>query len=255
MLNQFSRTQLVLGKAKMDRLSESNILIFGIGGVGGYVVEGLARSGVGHFTLVDDDEVCLTNINRQILATIKTVGKYKVDVAEERIHDINLHAEVEKKKCFFLPENADDFHFEKYDYVVDCIDTVTGKLEIIERAKKVGVPVISCMGAGNKVDPSQLHIADIYETTMDPLAKVMRHELRKRNIKSLKVVYSTEKPLRPVDDMSISCRTHCICPPDAPHKCTERRDIPGSTSWVPSIAGLMMAGEIIMDLTRDIPRA
>lgn len=155
MLNQFSRTQLVLGKAKMDRLRDSNILIFGIGGVGGYVVEGLARSGVGHFTLVDDDEVCLTNINRQILATIKTVGKYKVDVAEERIHDINLHAEVEKKKCFFLPENADDFHFEKYDYIVDCIDTVTGKLEIIERAKKVGVPVISCMGAGNKVDPSQ----------------------------------------------------------------------------------------------------
>ena len=206
------------------------------------------RSGVGAFDLIDDDKVCLTNLNRQIIATRKTVGKYKADVMKERILEINPDCQVEVHKCFFLPENADEFHFEDYDYVVDAVDTVTAKIEIIMKAQEKGVPVISCMGAGNKLDGSQFKVSDIYKTSMCPLAKVMRRELKKRGVKKLKVVYSEEKPTRPLDDMSISCRTHCICPPGAQHKCTERRDIPGSTAFVPSIAGLLIAGEIIKDL-------
>uniref|UniRef100_I5AW71 Dinucleotide-utilizing enzyme possibly involved in molybdopterin or thiamin biosynthesis n=1 Tax=Eubacterium cellulosolvens (strain ATCC 43171 / JCM 9499 / 6) TaxID=633697 RepID=I5AW71_EUBC6 len=251
MLNEFSRTQLLYGKDAMTKLAQSRIAVFGIGGVGGYVVEALARSGVGALDLVDDDRVCLTNINRQILATRKTVGKYKVDVAEERIKTISPSCEVTTYKTFYLPETQDQFDFRRYDYVVDAIDTVTGKLTIIENAGKLNVPVISSMGAGNKVNPSLFEVADIYETSICPLAKVMRRECRKRGIKSLKVVYSKEKPVRPLDDMSISCRQHCICPPGAARKCTERRDIPGSTAFVPSVAGLIIAGEIINDLTRD----
>lgn len=199
--------------------------------------------------MVDDDKVCLTNLNRQIIATRKTVGQYKADVMAERIHDINPDAKVEVRKCFYLPERAGEFDFSQYSYVIDAVDTVTAKLEIIMQAKKCGVPVISCMGAGNKIDPTQLKVADIYKTSMCPLAKVMRYECKKRRIKKLKVVYSTEKPIRPLEDMSISCRNHCICPPGAQHKCTERRDIPGSTSFVPSVAGLILAGEAIKDLT------
>ena len=249
MINQFSRTQLLLGADNMERLSKAKVAVFGIGGVGGYVVEALVRSGVGHFVLVDDDKVCLTNINRQIIATRKTVGQYKVDVMKERILDINPDADVEVRKCFYLPENAHEFDFSEYSYVVDAVDTVTAKIEIIMRAKECGVPVISSMGAGNKLDPAAFQIADIYKTTMCPLAKVMRRELKKRGIKKLKVVYSNEKPTRPLDDMSISCRTNCVCPPGAKHKCTERRDIPGSVAFVPSVAGLILAGEIIKDLT------
>ena len=249
MINQFSRTQLLLGADNMERLSKAKVAVFGIGGVGGYVVEALVRSGVGHFVLVDDDKVCLTNINRQIIATRKTVGQYKVDVMKERILDINPDADVEVRKCFYLPENAHEFDFSEYSYVVDAVDTVTAKIEIIMRAKECGVPVISSMGAGNKLDPAAFQIADIYKTTMCPLAKVMRRELKKRGVKKLKVVYSNEKPTRPLDDMSISCRTNCICPPGAKHKCTERRDIPGSVAFVPSVAGLILAGEIIKDLT------
>lgn len=249
MLNQFSRTQLLLGADNMERLSKAKVAVFGIGGVGGYVVEALVRSGVGHFVLVDDDKVCLTNINRQIIATRKTVGQYKVDVMKERILDINPDADVEVRKCFYLPENAHEFDFSEYSYVVDAVDTVTAKIEIIMRAKECGVPVISSMGAGNKLDPAAFQIADIYKTTMCPLAKVMRRELKKRGVKKLKVVYSNEKPTRPLDDMSISCRTNCVCPPGAKHKCTERRDIPGSVAFVPSVAGLILAGEIIKDLT------
>ena len=227
-LNQFSRTQLLLGQESMDLLANATVAVFGIGGVGGYTVEALARSGVGHFVLVDDDKVCLTNINRQIIATRSSVGKYKVDVMKERILDINPKAEVEVYKCFYLPENADDFDFSKYSYVVDAVDTVTAKIEIIMRAKACNVPVISCMGAGNKLDPTKFRVADIYKTNMCPLAKVMR---------------------RPLEDMSISCRTNCICPPGAARKCTERRDIPGSVAFVPSVAGLILAGEVIKDLS------
>ncbi len=233
----------------IEKLHNMRVAVFGIGGVGGYVCEALVRSGVGAFDLVDDDKVCLTNLNRQIIATRETVGKYKVDVMKDRILSINPKADVRIHKCFFLPENAADFPFEEYDYVVDAVDTVTAKLEIIMRAKQFGVPVISAMGAGNKLDASRFKVADIYQTTMDPLAKVMRRELKKRGVKKLKVVFSDEKPTRPVEDMGISCRTNCICPPGAAHKCTERRDIPGSTAFVPAVAGLIMAGEIIKDLT------
>jgi tRNA A37 threonylcarbamoyladenosine dehydratase len=250
MLNQFSRSQLLLGEDNMNKLAGARVAVFGIGGVGGYVVEALARTGVGSFVLVDDDKVCLTNINRQIIATRKTVGKYKAEVMRDRILDINPNAQVEVRRCFYLPENADEFDFTQYSYVVDAVDTVTAKLEIIMRAKACNVPVISCMGAGNKLDPTSFRVDDIYRTTMCPLAKVMRHECRKRGIKKLKVVYSTEKPTRPIEDMSISCRTNCICPPGAEHKCTERRDIPGSVAFVPSVAGLIVAGEVIKDLTK-----
>lgn len=248
MLNQFSRTQLLLGEEAMEKLKQAKVAVFGIGGVGGYVIEALVRSGIGSFVLVDDDKVCLTNINRQIIATRKTVGKYKVEVMKDRILEINPEAEVEMHKCFYLPETAEDFNFNEYDYIVDAVDTVTAKLELVMRAKEAGVPVISCMGAGNKLDPTKFEVADIYKTTMCPLAKVMRRELKKRGVKKLKVVYSREVPTRPMEDRSISCRTNCICPPGAEHKCTERRDIPGSVSFVPSVAGLIIAGEVIKDL-------
>ena len=251
MLNQFSRTSLLLGEEAVEKLKECKVVVFGIGGVGGYVCEALVRSGVGAFDLVDDDKVCLTNLNRQIIATRETVGKYKVDVMKDRILSINPDAEVTIHKCFFLPENAADFPFEEYDYVVDAVDTVTAKLEIILRAKEMGVPVISAMGAGNKLDPSRFQVADIYKTTMDPLARVMRRELKKRNVKHLKVVYSDEKPIEPLEDMESSCRTGCICPPGAKHKCTERRAIPGSTAYVPAVAGLIIAGEVVKDLSES----
>ena len=250
MLNQFSRTQLLLGSDNMDRLADAKVAVFGIGGVGGYVVEALARSGVGSFVLVDDDKVCLTNINRQIIATRKTVGKYKVDVMKDRILEINPDADVEIRKCFYLPENAHEFPFEEYSYVVDAVDTVTAKIEIIMRAKAADVPVISCMGAGNKLDASAFQVADIYKTKVCPLAKVMRRELKKRRVKKLKVVYSEEMPIKPKDDMANSCRTNCICPPGAQHKCTEKRAIPGSTAFVPSVAGLIIAGEVVKDLCK-----
>ncbi|MDO4622343.1 MAG: tRNA threonylcarbamoyladenosine dehydratase [Eubacteriales bacterium] len=248
MLNQFSRTELLLGKSGMERLENSRVAVFGIGGVGGYVCEALVRSGIGSFDLIDDDRVCLTNLNRQIIATRKTVGKYKVDVMEERIHEINPAAKVTTHKCFFLPENASDFPFDQYDYVVDAIDTITAKIELVLQCQKMGVPIISSMGAGNKLDASAFRVADIYKTKMDPLARVMRRELKKRGVKELKVVYSEEKPIRPYEDMAISCRTHCICPPGTERHCTDRRDIPGSTAFVPSVAGLIIAGEVIKDI-------
>ena len=249
MLNQFSRTQLLLGKEAMDKLKNSRVAVFGIGGVGGYVCEALVRSGVGHFDLIDDDKVCLTNLNRQIIATRKTVGQYKTDVMKERMLDINPDIEVNVHKCFFLPENAEEFPFAQYDYVVDAVDTVTAKIELVMKAKEMEVPIISSMGAGNKLDPSAFRVADIYKTKMCPLAKVMRRELKQRGVKKLKVVYSEEKPTRPLEDMAISCRNQCICPPGAKHKCTERRDIPGSVAFVPSVVGLIIAGEVIKDLT------
>ncbi|MBQ6966490.1 MAG: tRNA threonylcarbamoyladenosine dehydratase [Lachnospiraceae bacterium] len=225
MSEQFSRTELLLGKSAIEHLSECRVAIFGIGGVGGHVCEALARSGVGVFDLIDKDKVCVSNINRQIIATGKTVGKFKTDVMKERILDINPKAEVNTYQCFFLPGNASDFSFDKYDYVVDAVDTVTAKIELVMQCQKAGVPIISSMGAGNKLDPTMFRVTDIYKTSMDPLAKVMRRELKKRGVKKLKVVYSEEKPIR------------------------TGGDVPGSTAFVPSVAGLIMAGEVIKDLT------
>ena len=250
MLTQFSRTELLLGKEAMEKLFSSRVAIFGIGGVGGYVCEALVRSGVRAFDLIDDDKVCLTNLNRQIIATRKTIGKYKAEVMKERILEINPDADVRVHKCFYLPENADEFPFGEYDYIVDAVDTVTAKIELVMRAQEMDVPIISSMGAGNKLDGSQFKVSDIYKTKICPLAKVMRRELKKRGVKKLKVVYSEEYPTRPFEDMSISCRTNCICPPGAKHKCTERRDIPGSVAFVPSVAGLIIAGEVVKDLCR-----
>ena len=239
MLNQFSRTQLLLGEDGMKKLANARVAVFGIGGVGGYVCEALVRSGVGAFDLIDDDKVCLTNLNRQIIATRKTVGKYKTAVMKERMLEINPDVDVQTHNCFFLPENADDFPFEDYDYIVDAVDTVTAKIALVMKAKEKGVPIISSMGAGNKLDASQFKVADIYKTKVCPLVKV---------------VYSEEVPTRPIEDMSISCRTHCICPPGAKHKCTERRDIPGSVAFVPSAAGLIIAGEVVKDLCAASPK-
>lgn len=245
MLNQFSRTQLLLGESAMQELANKRVAVFGIGGVGGYACEALVRSGIGAFDLIDDDKVCLTNLNRQIIATRKTVGKYKTEVMKERMLEINPNVDVRIHNCFFLPENADKFPFDEYDYIIDAVDTVTAKISIIMKANELGIPVISSMGAGNKLDPTAFMVADIYKTRVCPLAKVMRRELKKRGVKKLKVVYSEEQPTRPIEDMSISCRTNCICPPGAEHKCTERRDIPGSVAFVPSVVGLIIAGEVL----------
>lgn len=228
MLDQFSRTELLFGKKAMERLSSSRVAVFGIGGVGGFTVEALARSGVGAIDIIDHDKVCLTNINRQIIATHKTVGKYKVDAAAERIVEINPDCKVTAHKIFYMPDTQDGFDFSPFDYIVDAIDTVTGKLLIAENAVKCGVPVISCMGAGNKLDPAAFEVADIFETSVCPLAKVMRRELKKRGIERLKVVYSKEEPKKPV--------------------ATEPR-VPASNAFVPSVAGLIIAGEVIKDLT------
>ena len=251
MLNQFSRTQLLFGQEGMERLYRARVAVFGIGGVGGYTVEALARSGVGILDLIDDDRVCLTNLDRQLLATRKTVGQYKVDVAEQRVKEINPDAVVHTYKTFYAPQTAEQFDFTRYDYIVDAIDTVTGKLELVEQAQRSGVPVISCMGAGNKADPTAFEVADIFETSVCPLARVMRRELKKRGIRHLKVVYSKEPAMTPIDDMSISCRSLCICPPGTARKCTQRRQVPGSNAFVPPVAGLILAGEVVKDLMRS----
>ena len=222
----------------MDKLAKARVAVFGVGGVGGYAVEALARSGVGALDLIDNDKVCLTNINRQIIATHKSIGQYKVDVAEERIKDINPGCAVRTYKTFYMPDTADQFDFNEYDYVIDAIDTVTGKIELVMQADKCGTPIISSMGAGNKLDPAAFEVADIYKTSVCPLAKVMRRELKKRGIKSLKVVYSKEEPIRLVEDA-----------PEEEREISQKRDIPGSTAFVPSVAGLIIAGEVIKDLT------
>ena len=241
MLEQFSRTERLLGREAMEKLSKARVAVFGIGGVGGYVCEALVRSGIGAFDLTDDDKVCVTNLNRQIIATRNTIGKYKVDVMRDRMLDINPDVDVRIHKCFFLPENADDFPFDEYDYVVDAVDTVTAKIELILRAKEAGVPVISAMGAGNKLDPGRFKVADIYDTEICPLARVMRRELKKRDVESLKVVYSDEPPVVPYD------QTESL-PEEGEH--TGRRSTPGSTAFVPAVAGLMIAGEIVKELTQ-----
>ena len=235
MKEEFSRTQLLYGAAAMEQLSSCRVAVFGVGGVGGYVVEALVRSGIGALDLIDNDKVCLSNLNRQIIATHQTVGRYKVDVAEERAKDINPDCNIRTFKTFYLPETQDQFDFSDYDYVVDAIDTVTGKLTIIENAKKAGVPVISSMGAGNKIHPVGFEVADIYDTSVCPLAKVMRRECKKRGIKSLKVVYSKEPPISPLEGEQVD-------------EVVTRRSTPGSTAFVPSVVGLIIAGEIVNDL-------
>ena len=249
MLDQFSRTTLLYGREAMDRLRQSHVLVVGIGGVGGHAVEALARSGVGTLTLVDDDQICLTNLNRQIIATHGSIGRDKVTVAAERIRDICPDTVVHARRCFLMPETAHEFDFASYDYIIDAIDTVKGKLCIITQANAAGVPVICAMGAGNKIDPTRFRVTDIYRTQNDPLARVLRRELRKLGIPSLKVVCSDEPPLRPLADAAISCRTHCVCPPGTARKCTVRRDIPASNAFVPAVAGLVLAGAVIQDLT------
>ncbi len=232
MLHSFSRTELLLGETALKRLSQARVAIFGVGGVGGYVCEALVRSGIGAFDLTDNDTVSLTNLNRQIIALQSTIGKSKVEVMKDRMLDINPQADIRIHSCFFLPENAADFPFDEYDYIVDAVDTVTAKIELILQAKSHNVPIISCMGTGNKLDPSQLRVADIYETKVCPLAKVMRHELRKRGVPSLKVVYSEEIPLTPAVSQEE----------------TGKRSVPGSTAFVPPSAGLLIASEVVKDL-------
>lgn len=245
MLNQFSRTELVYGPEAMEKIRNSTVAVFGIGGVGGYAAEALARCGIKKIVLVDDDRICLTNLNRQLIATRKTVGQYKADVMKERLLSINPALEVEVHKCFFLPETRSEFDFSEYDAVIDAVDTVTAKIELVLAAQEAGTFIISCMGAGNKTDPSAFEVADIYETSVCPLAKVMRRELKKRHVPSLKVVYSKEKPVTPKEDETNSCRHNCICPPETRRTCTIRRAIPGSTPFTPAAAGLILGAETI----------
>ena len=248
LLHQFSRTELLLGKSALDKLAEKTVAVFGIGGVGSFVVEGLVRSGVRKLFLIDDDCICLTNLNRQLHATIKTIGKPKVEVMRERVLEINPAAEVAVFQRFYLPDTAEDLVSKEYDYIVDAIDTVTGKIDLVVKAQAMGIPIISSMGAGNKLDPTKFEVADIFSTSVCPLAKVMRYELKRRNIQKLKVVYSREKPLTPRESEESSCSSGCICPPGTTRKCTTRRQIPGSVSFVPSVAGLIIAGEVVKDL-------
>jgi Dinucleotide-utilizing enzymes involved in molybdopterin and thiamine biosynthesis family 1 len=250
MLYEFSRTELLIGSEAMNKLAHSTVAVFGIGGVGTFAVEGLARSGIGRLVLVDDDLICLTNINRQIHATRRTVGKPKVEVMRDRVLEINPRIQVITHQTFYMPENAGDLVTPDYDYIIDAIDTVTAKIDLIINAKKLNIPIISCMGAGNKLDPTRFEVADIYDTSVCPLAKVMRRELRKRGVADLKVVYSREAPIIPLENEETSCRTHCICPREANRTCTIRRSIPGSIAFVPSVAGMILAGEVILDLIK-----
>jgi tRNA A37 threonylcarbamoyladenosine dehydratase len=240
-MNEFSRTELLIGQAALEKLQNSRVAIFGVGGVGGYVCEALVRSGVGHFDLIDNDTVSLTNINRQIIALHSTIGKLKVDVMKERMLDINPDVDVSVHPCFYLPETADQFDFSNYDYVVDAIDTVTGKIEVIVQADAHQVPVISSMGAGNKLNPAMMEVSDIYKTSVCPLARVMRRELKKRHIKHCKVVYSKEKAIQP---SQASLEKYVA---DSEENFT-KKSIPGSTAFVPSVAGLILASEVIKDL-------
>ncbi|MDE7405177.1 MAG: tRNA threonylcarbamoyladenosine dehydratase [Lachnospiraceae bacterium] len=248
MSDQFSRTELLFGKEAMEKLSNARVAVFGIGGVGGHALEALVRSGVGTVDIIDNDTVCLSNLNRQLIATHKTIGQYKVDAAQQRMEEINPDVVIHKHRTFFLPETADQFDFAQYDYIVDAIDTVTGKLELAVRAKQAGVPIISSMGAGNKVDPTAFEVADIYETSVCPLAKVMRRELKKRGIDKLKVVYSREPARTPIEAGNVEETEEENGKSGVQISCGEpvrRRQIPGSNAFVPSVAGLIIAGEVI----------
>lgn len=246
-LHAFSRSELIIGTENLEKLKNSKIAIFGIGGVGTFAVEGLARTGVGSFVLVDDDDICLTNINRQIHALRSTVGKPKVEVMKERILEINPKANVETYKMLYNAESAEQLLSDDYDYVVDAIDMVSAKLDLVERCTKRGIKIISSMGAGNKLDPTRFEVTDIFKTSICPLAKVMRKELRKRGVESLKVVYSKEEPIEP-KQIDADCKTNCICP-NKDRTCTVRHQIPGSIGFVPSVAGLIIASVVVRDLT------
>ena len=244
MSEQLSRTERLIGQENIEKLASARVAVFGIGGVGGFTVEALVRSGIGHIELIDHDTVAESNLNRQIIATQDTIGRDKVDVMKERILSINPEAEVVTHKCFFLPENKDDFDFSKYTYVVDAVDTVTAKIAIIEEAKKTGVPVISSMGTGNKLDPTKFEVADISKTSVCPLAKVMRRELKKRGISHVKVVYSKEEAITPlVADITSHCSEQ-----NSEDISRRKKNVPGSISFVPSVAGLIIAGEVIKDI-------
>lgn len=248
MLNEFSRTELLLGKDAIEKLKNSKIAIFGIGGVGTFVVEGLVRSGVRNFILIDDDSICLTNINRQIHATHKTIGKSKVDVMKERILEISPNALVETHKIFYLPEQSKDIITNDINFIVDAIDTVTAKIDLVIQAKNLNIPIISCMGVGNKMNPLMLEISDISKTSVCPLAKIVRKKLKEANINTLKVVYSKETPVSTTDNEDSSCKSNCICPKSSTRTCTVKHKIPGSISYMPSIAGLLIASEVIKDI-------
>ena len=249
MLNQFSKTELLIGKEGIEKLNNSKVAVFGIGGVGSFVVEGLVRAGVGNFILIDDDKICLTNLNRQIIATRESIGKPKVEVAKERILSINPNAKVDICQEFFNPD-SEEILDDTVDYIVDSVDTVTAKIELVLRANKLNIPIISCMGTGNKLDPTKFEIADIYKTSVCPLAKVMRKELKSRGIEKLKVLYSKEQPIKPDETLDNSCKTGCVCPPETKRKCANRNQVPGSISFVPSVAGLIIAGEVIKDIIK-----
>lgn len=249
-MNQFSRTELLIGKDGVEKLNNAKVAVFGVGGVGSFVVEGLVRAGVGNFILVDDDEVCLTNLNRQIHATRKTIGKYKAELMRDRILEINPDAKVEVFKEFFMPDSEVKILDDSIDYIVDAIDTVTAKIELVMQADKLGVPIMSAMGTGNKLDPTKFEVTDIYKTSVCPLAKVMRKELRARGIKKLKVVYSNEEPIKPYESAENSCKNHCVCPPGVKRTCAIKKQVPGSISFVPSVAGMIIAGEVIKDILK-----
>lgn len=248
MLHEFSRSELIIGTEGLEKLKNSKVAIFGVGGVGSFTVEALVRCGVGHLVLIDDDCVCLTNINRQLHATRKTVGKPKVEAMRDRILEINPKCEVTIIQKFYMPDVAEGLIDKSYDYIVDAIDTVTAKIDLVVRANELEIPIISAMGAGNKTDPTKFEVSDIYKTTVDPLARVVRKELRNRGIKKLKVVYSKEEAIKPIETNNSSCSAGCICPPGTERKCTVKHQIPGSLSFVPSVMGLIIAGEVIKDL-------
>ena len=252
MLDQFSRTRMLIGEQAMERLSNSTVAVFGIGGVGGHTVEALIRSGVGRIAIIDDDKICLTNLNRQIIATRDTVGRNKVDVMAERIKSINPKAEVEAHQTFYGPDVAEQFDFSNYDYIVDAVDTVTAKLDLVKQANAANVPIISSMGAANKMDPTAFEVTDIYKTQNDALARVMRRELRKLGIEKLKVVYSNETARKPIENAADDCNKNCICPADVQRTCAKRRQIPASNAFVPGTAGLILAGCVITDLVENI---
>lgn len=256
MTGQFSRTEILIGRNAMEKLYSARVAVFGVGGVGGYVCEALARSGVGYFDLIDNDTVSCSNINRQIIATTKTIGRQKTEVMKERILAINPKAVVNVHQCFFLPENAHEFPFDEYDYIVDAVDTVTAKIELVMKADQYNIPIISSMSAGNKLDGCQFKVADLYETKVCPLAKVMRRELKKRGIKKLKVVYSEEEPIKPRQTKETLSKETVVQPQFSSPEISEnqgngnrtKRQIPGSIAYVPSIVGLIIAGEVIKDI-------
>lgn len=251
MLHAFSRAELLIGDVGLQTLKHKAVAVFGVGGVGSFTVEALARTGVGTFYLYDDDKVCLTNINRQLIATRQTVGRVKVEVMKERILAINPDAVVYANRTFYGAETADTLPYESFDYIVDAIDTVSSKLLLVEKANEYNIPIISSMGAGNKMDPTQFEVTDIHKTSVCPLARVMRRELKNRGIKRLKVVYSKEPAMKPIENPDSNCKTNCVCPKDVQRNCSSKRQVPGSIAFVPSVAGLIVAGEVIKDFLKD----